>query len=118
MPPEITRIDVVQGDAQALLFHAYQAHPTAGATVLPSLGPSTSVTFLMRHAHATPALRASLVGSVVDATAGLLRVNLATIHTATAGQYRAQLVIDRGSEVGVQTVPADEPYHVQIRERV
>ena len=116
MPPEITRIDLVQGDAQTLEFHAYRSHPTAGATALASLAGATAV-LIMRHQQASN-VRATLAGTLVNASLGLFHVNVATAHSATAGQYRAQLVIDFGPGIGVQTVPADEPYHVQIQERV
>jgi len=110
VPPEITRIDLVQGDAQTLEFHAYRSHPTAGATALAAV-------LIMRHQQASN-VRATLAGTLVNASLGLFHVNVATAHSATAGQYRAQLVVDFGAGMGVQTVPADEPYHVQIQERV
>ncbi len=106
MPPEITRIDLVQGDAQTLEFHAYRSHPTAGPTALASLAQATAV-LIMRHQQASN-VRATLAGTLVNASLGLF----------PPGQYRAQLVIDFGPGIGVQTVPADEPYHVQIQERV
>lgn len=116
MPPEITRIELVQGDAKALLFHAVRMHPTAGATALASIAGATSW-LLMRHQQASN-VQATIFGSVVDASAGLIEVKLATANTATPGQYRAQLTIDRGSSIGVETVPVDEPYLVIIKELV
>ncbi len=116
MPPEITRIELVQGDAKALQFHAYRMHPTAGSTALASLAGATSW-LLMRHQQAS-AVRATILGTVTDASSGLITVQLGTAVTATPGQYRAQLTIDRGPSIGVETVPVDEPYLVIIKELV
>lgn len=113
--PEITRLDLVQGDARTLELHAYASHPTGGATQLEGLLGATAY-FRMRHAKAT-ALVASIAATVANASLGQILVPLATMFTATAGQWRAQLTIDRGA-LGVVTVPADEPYLVVIRERV
>ena len=116
MPPEITRIELVQGDAKALLFHALRMHPTAGSTALASLSGATAWLHLSHQQGSAP--RATITGSIVDAAAGLIEVKLATAQTAIPGQYRAQLTIDRGPSIGIETVPVDEPYLVVIKELV
>lgn len=115
MPPEVTRVDLVQGDAVRLRFQLLQVSATARATALASLAGATG-TWRMRHNDGS--LMATALATVYSATLALVDVMLATGHTATPGNYRGQLTLDFGSTIGVETVPKDEPYQVVIRARV
>ncbi len=110
--PEITRIDLVQGDAKGVTVHAVRVSPTAGGSDL-HLGSVATAWWAMRlqGAASYPLLQAA--ASVTDATAGMLHVALGTAHTASPGAYRAQLTLDYGT-AGRETAPTDEPFLVVI----
>jgi hypothetical protein len=113
--PEMTRIDLVEGDSKALAFHAVRVHPTAGGTTI-NLG-SLATAYLALAGVASGATRWDIGASVVNASQGQLAVVLGTIHTQFPGQYRAQLTMNFGA-LGVESAPTDEPYLVVIRAKV
>lgn len=113
--PEITRIDLVQGDSKALSFHAVRVHPTRGGTNINLANLATA--YLNLAGAASGATRYTIGASIVNASQGQLAVVLATTHTGFPGQYRAQLTMDFGA-LGIETAPTDEPYLVVIRAKV